>query len=72
MKTISLKLNERQIKLLGDVSRSTKIPKSALIRKGIDLMLLQAKEDIVTAELRREIDELLSEDRQLLRRLSKA
>lgn len=72
MKTISLKLEERQIKLLDDVSRATKIPKSALIRKGVDLVLLQAKEDVVTAQLKREIDKLLSEDHELLRRLSKA
>ncbi|HSE40349.1 MAG TPA: ribbon-helix-helix domain-containing protein [Acidobacteriota bacterium] len=72
MKTISLKLEDRQIKLLNAVSRATRIPKSALIRKGVDLVLSQAKEDIVTADLRREIDDLLQEDRQLLRRLSKA
>lgn len=72
MKTISLKLDERQIKLLDAVSRATRIPKSALVRKGVDLILTQAKEDVITAELRREIDELLQEDRQLLRRLAKA
>jgi len=72
MKTISLKLEDRQIKLLDAVSRATRIPKSALIRKGVDLVLLQAREDIVTAELRREIDDLLNEDSKLLRRLSKA
>ena len=72
MKTISLKLEDRQIKLLDAVSRATRIPKSALIRKGVDLVLSQAKEDIVTAELRREIDDLLDEDSKLLHRLSKA
>lgn len=72
MKTISLKLEDRQIKLLDAVSRTTRIPKSALIRKGVDLVLSQAREDIVTAELRREIDNLLNEDSKLLRRLSKA
>jgi hypothetical protein len=72
MKTISLKLEDRQIRLLNAVSRATKIPKSALIRKGVDLVLLQAKDDVVSAELRREIDDLLNEDRKLLDRLSKA
>jgi hypothetical protein len=72
MKAISLKLNERQLKLLGEVSRETGIPKSALVRKGIDLILLQAKEDVVTPHLKREIDELLREDQLLLKRLSKA
>jgi hypothetical protein len=72
MKTISLKLEDRQIKLLDAVSRATKVPKSALIRKGVDLVLSQAKEDVVTADLRREIDELLDEDTKLLSKLSKA
>ena len=72
MKAISLKLEERQLKLLDKVSRETRIPKSALVRKGIDLILLQAKEDVITSDLRREIDNLLRQDLPLLKRLSKA
>lgn len=72
MKAISLKLDERQVKLLDEVSRNTHIPKSALVRKGIDLVLRQIKEDVISAELRREIDALLDEDRELLKRLAKA
>lgn len=72
MRAISLKLEDRQLKLLDEVSRATRIPKSALVRKGIDLVLQQAKEDVITAHLRREIDDLLREDAQLLKRLSKA
>ena len=72
MKPVSLKLDERQVKLLDEVSRSTRIPKSALVRKGIDLVLRQMKEDVISAELRREIDALLDEDRELLKRLAKA
>jgi len=72
MKPISLKLDERQVKLLDEVSRNTHIPKSALVRKGIDLVLRQMKEDVISAELRREIDALLDEDRELLKRLAKA
>ena len=72
VKAISLKLDERQLKALDEVSRATRIPKSALVRKGIDLVLQQAKEDVITADLRREIDDLLQEDSRLLKRLSKA
>jgi len=72
MKPVSLKLDERQVKLLDEVSRSTRIPKSALVRKGIDLVLRQMKEDVISSELRREIDALLDEDRHLLKRLAKA
>ena len=72
MKTISLKLEDRKLELLDELSKTTRIPKSALIRKGIDLVLHQAKEDVVSSELRREIDALLNEDRSLLRRLAKA
>ena len=70
MKAISLKLDERQLKLLNQMSRATRIPKSALVRKGIELVLLQAKEDVLSPDFRREVDALLSEDRELLKRLA--
>ncbi|MCI0416314.1 ribbon-helix-helix domain-containing protein [bacterium] len=72
MKAISLKLADKQLELLDEVSRMTRIPKSALVRKGIDLILMQVREDLITAELRQEIDALLREDSQLLRRLAKS
>jgi hypothetical protein len=72
MKAISLKLEDRQEELLEQVSRATRISKSSLIRKGIDLVLLQAKEDVISADFRREVDTLLYQDRALLKRLAKA
>ena len=72
MKTISLKLEDRQIELLDRVSKATHIPKAELVRKGIDLVLREMKEKVISAELRREIDSLLTEDRELLKRLAKA
>ncbi|MBI3001219.1 MAG: ribbon-helix-helix domain-containing protein [Deltaproteobacteria bacterium] len=72
MKTISLKLDDRQVKLLNEVSKATHIPKSALVRKGVDLVLRQVKEEVISVELRREIEGLLNEDRELLKRLAKA
>ena len=67
-----MKLEDRQLDLLDQVSRATHIPKSALVRKGIDMVLREMKENVISAELRREIDELLTEDRELLKRLAKA
>ena len=67
-----MKLEDRQLRLLDELSRVTRIPKSALVRKGIDLVLQQAKDDMISVELRREIDALLTEDRELLKRLAKA
>ena len=72
MKAISLKLDDQQLKLLDEVSRATNIPKSALVRKGIRLVLMQAKEDVITPQLKREIDSILREDSKLLKRLSKS
>ena len=43
MKAMSLKLDDRQLRLLEEVSRATRIPKSSLVRKGIEIILLQAK-----------------------------
>ena len=53
------------------MSRATHIPKSSLVRQGIELILLQAKEDVMSSDFRREVDALLSEDRALLKRLAK-
>jgi len=72
MKAISLKLDERQLRLLEQVSKTTHIPKSALVRKGIELVLLQAKEDMISSSFRRNVDALLNEDQALLKRLAKA
>lgn len=72
MKTMSLKIGERQLKLLKEVSRTTRIPQSALVRKGIELVLLQAKEDVITPEFRREVDAMIREDRDTLKRLADA
>jgi hypothetical protein len=72
MKAISLKLEERQLKLLEEVSRATRIPKSALVRQGIELILLRAKEDVLSADFRREVDAVIDQDRELLKRLAKA
>ena len=72
MKAISLKLEDRQLELLEQVSRATRVPKSALVRKGIDLVLQQAKEDVISVDFRREVDALLRQDQVLLKRLAKA
>ncbi len=72
MKAISLKLEEQQLKLLEQASRASHIPKSSLVRKGIELVLLQVKEDVMSSDFRREVDALLTQDRELLKRLAKA
>lgn len=72
LKPITLKVDEEQYRLLEEVSKATHIPKSALVRKGIDMILSQTKEDILSPELRREIDSLISQDRSLLKKLGEA
>lgn len=71
MRAITLKVDDAQLKLLDAVSRSTHIPKSALIRKGIELVLQQTQGDVVSLALRKEIDAILKEDHNLLKRLAK-
>ncbi len=72
LKTISFKLDEVQLRILDTLSRETHIPKTTLIRQGIDLILRQHKEDVVSASLQKEINSLLTEDKELLKRLAKA
>jgi hypothetical protein len=70
MKPITLKVQQKLLKLLNEVSKATHIPKSALIRKGIELVILQSKNDVMSLEVRNEIDKVLHEDRELLKRLA--
>ena len=70
MKAISLKLEAQQLKLLEEASRITHIPKSALVRKGIELILIQLKEDAISPDFRRAVDALLRQDSELLKRLA--
>ncbi len=72
MKPISLKIEEDQLKLLEAVSAETHIPKSTLIREGIDFVIRQHREDIVSADLQKEIHALIDEDKDLLKKLAKA
>lgn len=72
IKAITLKLEDEQLRLLGIASKETHIPKSALIRKGIDLVLRQSKEDVLSLDFRNKVDQLLKEDRELLKKLAHA
>lgn len=72
MKPMSLKIEEEQLKMLNAVSAETHIPKSTLIREGIDLIIRQHREDIVSAALQKEIGSLICEDKGLLKKLAKA
>ena len=72
LKTISLKLDPKQLRMLLKLSQETHVPKSSLIRQGIDLVLRKAGEDVISSELRREVDAVLTEDRGLLKKLAKA
>ena len=69
-KPISLKIEERQLKILEALSKETRIPKSTLIREGIDLVIRHHKEDVVTAHLQKEINVLIKEDKELLKKLA--
>ncbi len=72
MKPMSLKIEEKQLKMLNAVSEETHIPKSTLIREGIELIIRQHREDVVSAAFQKEIDVLIKEDKSLLKKLAKA
>lgn len=71
MKAISLKIENNQLKILEALAKETHIPKSRLIREGIDLIIRKHKEDIVSSDLQEEIDMLIKEDKVLLEKLAK-
>ena len=72
LKAYTTKLDEKTLKALKAVSERTRIPQSELVREGVELALRRHAEDVVSPQLRQDIEELLREDKGLLQRLSKA
>ncbi|MBI2069034.1 MAG: ribbon-helix-helix domain-containing protein [Elusimicrobia bacterium] len=72
LKPFTTKLDKKTIDALKALSLKTRIPQSELVREGIALVLRRHAEDVITPYLRTEVEDLLQEDRNLLRRLSDA
>ncbi len=72
LKAFTTKLDEKTVKALKAVSERTRIPQSELVREGVELALRRHAEDIVSPQLRQDIEDLLKEDKGLLQRLAKA
>lgn len=72
LKAYTTKLDEKMLKALRAVSERTRIPQSELVREGVELALRRHAEDIISADLRQEIEDLLKEDKGLLERLYQA
>lgn len=72
LKAITFKVEAKQLKLLDGASQATHISKSALIRKGIMLVIQQIQEDVISPAFRRQVDQLMRDDKGLLKRLSEA
>lgn len=70
LKPFTTKLDAKLLEALKAVSEKTRIPQSELVREGVTLALRRHQEDIVTPDLRKEIESLLQEDRGLLKRLA--
>ncbi|MBF0254135.1 MAG: ribbon-helix-helix domain-containing protein [Candidatus Omnitrophica bacterium] len=70
MKVITTKIEEQQDQRLKSLSKASHVPVSALIRKGIDLLLKQSQEDMLTSEFRKEVEAVILEDRDVLKRLA--
>jgi len=70
LKAFTTKLDARLLETLKAVSEKTHIPQAELVREGLALALRRHQEDIVSPDLRREIEALLLEDRGVLKRLA--
>jgi hypothetical protein len=65
------KIEEKQLEYLRDLSEKTHIPQAVYIRKAIDLIVEQAKNDLMSPELDEKMQGLVKRDEKLLRRLAK-
>jgi predicted DNA-binding protein len=69
LKPFNTKLKEEQIRLLDEISERTHIPKSRLVRQAIDLLIAEYQNDVITPQFVRLVDESISENLHLLKRL---
>lgn len=72
MVSLTLKVPEKMVKVLKGISHDSQVPQSALIRRGIELVILERQEDVITPEIKGMVDDLIREDRKLLERLAEA
>ncbi len=72
LRPFNTKLDEKQIELLDKISVTTHIPKSILVRQAIDILINEYKEDIISPEFTKLVDESLKQNLGLLKKLSKA
>jgi len=71
LKTYAVKLEERQIEALRELSRKTKIPQAELLRQAVDLLIAKWKADQERLEFLKRVDEDLEEDREAMERLAR-
>jgi hypothetical protein len=70
LKPFNTKLDEKQIDILNEISIATRIPKSRLVRQAIDLPIAEYKNDVLTPNFIKLVDESIAENTNLLRRLA--
>ena len=71
LKTITTKIEETQLKELKKISKKTKWPQSVIIRQGIEIILKQLKEDTLSTEYLSQVENVINEDKHLLKNLAK-
>jgi len=64
------KIEESQAVYLKELSEKTHVPQAVYIRKAIDIVMEQTKNDIMTPELEGKMDKLVKRDKKLLKRLA--
>ncbi len=72
LKAMTLNVDERQVRRLDRIARETRIPKSELVREGIDLAIRKYEDGRITADFRNLVDQTIRDDSRLLKRLKDA
>lgn len=71
MVAFTMKLEKTQAKLLDAITKRTNIPKSSLVRQGVEFVIKKYQEEVINPELRKLLDKNLRQDLGLLKRLAK-
>ena len=70
MKSVTFKVEEEKSKALQMLARERRVPYSTLVRDGIDKVIQESRDSVITPELRKWVDASLTKNAALMRKLA--
>ncbi len=71
MKSVTFKVEKEKYKALQMLARERRVPYSTLVRDGIDKVIQESRDSVITPELRQWMDKFFEKNDALMRDLAK-